>query len=121
MPQFLRAKPRRISSILPHRRPFAASALQRGIRQSPDSDAVRFPGAVESKFTHELAFHRPQDVPAMPTYRYINAEGVVVDTKSKLGIDKDKALKMYKDMVTTSVMDLIMWDLVARSYYCRIG
>lgn len=46
----------------------------------------------------------------MPTYRFINAEGVVVDKKSKLDIGKEKALKMYKDMVTASVMDLIMYD-----------
>jgi 2-oxoisovalerate dehydrogenase E1 component alpha subunit len=53
----------------------------------------------------------------MPTYRYINAEGVVVDTKSQLDIGKEKALKMYKDMVTTSVMDLIMCDQPAAQSY----
>jgi 2-oxoisovalerate dehydrogenase E1 component alpha subunit len=93
----------------PHFRAFTASALRSGgIRQPPDSNTVRFPGALESTFTHELSFHRPHEVAAMPTYRYINAEGVVVDTKSRLDIGKEKALKMYKDMVTTSVMDLIM-------------
>lgn len=90
------------------RRAFTASALARGIRQPPDSDTVRFPGAVESRFTNELAFHRPQDVPTMPTYRCINAEGVIVDSKVRLDIDREKARKMYMDMITTSVMDLIM-------------
>jgi len=33
-----------------------------------------------------------------------------VDKSTKLDIGKDKAIKMYKDMVTTSVMDLIMYD-----------
>ncbi|KAI5817831.1 thiamine diphosphate-binding protein [Pyronema omphalodes] len=80
------------------------------IRQPPSSDSVSFPGAVKSKFTHKLEFHRPQDMPAMNTYRYINAEGVVVDTDRKLDIGKDMARKMYKDMVRTSIMDLIMYD-----------
>lgn len=44
----------------------------------------------------------------MNTYRYINAEGVVVDTERKLDIDKNMARKMYQDMVRTSIMDLIM-------------
>jgi 2-oxoisovalerate dehydrogenase E1 component alpha subunit len=114
----LRLRPRRIASFTsPHCRAFTASALRNGIRQPPDSNTVRFPGAVESQFTHELAFHRPHDVAAMPTYRYINAEGVVVDTKSQLDIGKEKALKMYKDMVTTSVMDLIMCDQPAAQSY----
>jgi len=90
------------------RRTFAVSALARGIRQPPDSDTLRFPGAIESRFTNELIFHRPQDLLAIPTYRYINAEGVVVDNKVQLDIDQDKARKMYMDMITTSVMDLIM-------------
>lgn len=48
----------------------------------------------------------------MPTYRYINSDGVVIDTSRELNIDETKARKMYKDMVTTSVMDMIMLVLV---------
>jgi 2-oxoisovalerate dehydrogenase E1 component alpha subunit len=94
------------------RRSFTISSAHRGIRQIPASDIVNFPGAVRSRFTTELNFHRPQDDPAMPTYRYINSDGVVVDTSRELNIDETKARKMYKDMVTTSVMDMIMWVLV---------
>jgi 2-oxoisovalerate dehydrogenase E1 component alpha subunit len=93
---------------LPPHRCFTVSSITRGIRQPPDSDTVNFPGAVQSKFTSDLQFQRPQDVPSIPTYRFINADGIVVDKSTKLDIGKDKAIKMYKDMVTTSVMDLIM-------------
>lgn len=101
--------PLRIAAPPGWQRPFsAAAAAAQGIRQPPDADAVNFPGAVQSKFTSSLTFHRPQDTPAMPTYRYLNAEGVVVDTARTLDIGRDKARKMYRDMVVTSVMDLIM-------------
>ncbi|KAF8246527.1 hypothetical protein K440DRAFT_553187 [Wilcoxina mikolae CBS 423.85] len=92
------------------RRSFTVTSAHRGIRQIPDSDIVNFPGAVRSRFTTELNFHRPQDDPAMPTYRYINSDGVIVDTSRELDIDEAKARKMYKDMVTTSVMDMIMYE-----------
>ena len=96
----------------PLRRPFSVSASPRGasIRQPPGSDTVNFPGAVKSKFTSDLTFHRPQDVTAMPTYRYMDADGVIVDKERVIDIDRDKARKMYKDMVSTSVMDLIMYE-----------
>lgn len=91
-------------------RSFTLSSPLGGIRQPPDSDVVNFPGAVKSKFTAELKFHRPHETPAMPTYRYMNADGVVVDRSRTLDIGRDMARKMYTDMVATSVMDLIMYD-----------
>lgn len=92
------------------RRPFAISSTAHGMRQPPNSDTVNFPGAVQSKFTSDLKFHKPQDATAMPTYRYIDADGVVVDKSRTIEIGQEKALKIYKDMVTTSVMDLIMYE-----------
>ena len=47
----------------------------------------------------------------MPTYRYIDQEGVVVDTsRGEPDLPADQTLKLYKDMVTVSIMDLIMFD-----------
>ena len=47
----------------------------------------------------------------MPTYRIIDHEGVIVDkSRSPPAITDDEVLKMYKDMVTVSIMDLIMFD-----------
>lgn len=107
-----RLPPPRIAALPRWQRPFSAAAAAQGIRQPPDADTVNFPGAVQSKFTSSLTFHRPQDTPAMPTYRYLNADGVVVDTARTLDIGRDKARKMYRDMVVTSVMDLIMCVLL---------
>lgn len=82
-----------------------------GIRQPPNSDTVNFPGAVRSEFTTSLKFHLPDAEPAMPTYRVLNADGVVVDeTQTPVEMGKEKAHKMYKAMVTTSIMDGLMYD-----------
>ena len=62
---------------------------------------MHFPGAVNSKFTTRLAFEEPSAKPAMPTYRIIDQDGVVVDKgASKLDISDDEAVSLYKDMLT---------------------
>ena len=77
----------------------------------PYSRSVNFPGAVNSLFTTTLEFQRATDKDAMPTYRYIDQEGVVVDTtRGPPAIADADVLKMYADMVTVSIMDLIMFD-----------
>lgn len=63
--------------------------------------SVLFPGAVNSKFTNELKFQRPQDLPAIPTYRLIDIHGGVVDKSREPDVSQELALKMYKDMVTS--------------------
>ncbi|KAG0639462.1 thiamine diphosphate-binding protein [Tuber brumale] len=92
---------------------FASSIIARQnapMKQPPHSDSVLFPGAVNSKFTNELKFQRPQDLPAIPTYRLIDNHGQVVDISREPDISQELALKMYKDMVTTSIMDLLMYE-----------
>ncbi len=46
----------------------------------------------------------------MPTYRYINQEGEVVDHARETDLTDEEILKIYRDMVTVSIMDLIMFD-----------
>jgi 2-oxoisovalerate dehydrogenase E1 component alpha subunit len=47
----------------------------------------------------------------MPTYRVLDQDGVVVDKQAKSpDISDEEVIKMYKDMVTVSVMDVIMFD-----------
>ena len=63
--------------------------------------SVHFPGAVNSKFTTSLAFEEPSAKPAIPTFRIIDQDGVVIDKgTSKLDISEDEAVKLYKDMLT---------------------
>ncbi|PWW80791.1 hypothetical protein C7212DRAFT_361303 [Tuber magnatum] len=92
---------------------FASSVITRQnapVKQPPHSDSVLFPGAVNSKFTNELKFQRPQDLPAIPTYRLIDTHGEVTDKSREPDVSQELALKMYKDMVTSSIMDLLMYE-----------
>ncbi|RPB24423.1 hypothetical protein L211DRAFT_784783 [Terfezia boudieri ATCC MYA-4762] len=80
------------------------------VRQPPHSDSIHFPGAVKSKFTSALQFQSPGGAPAIPTYRLMDTDGVVIDKSNVPKVGKEMALKMYRDMVTVSIMDLIMYD-----------
>ena len=47
----------------------------------------------------------------MPTYRYIDQDGVVVDQdRPEPDLTDEQVLKIYRDMVTVSIMDIIMFD-----------
>lgn len=47
----------------------------------------------------------------MPTYRVLDQEGKVVDQEANsLDLSDEVVLKLYKDMVSVSIMDLIMFD-----------
>lgn len=64
---------------------------------------VRFPGAIDSKFTTNLDFTRPSNKKAMPTYRILDQDGVVVDkSREPSDISNDHLIKMYKDMLSVS-------------------
>ncbi|KAL2818769.1 thiamine diphosphate-binding protein [Aspergillus cavernicola] len=81
------------------------------ISQRPGSDRVRFPGAVNSKFTTEMSFINPQDMPSIPTYRVLDSDGVLVDKDRKpLGVSNEEILVWYKNMLTVSIMDIIMFE-----------
>lgn len=81
--------------------------------QSPidgaDGPRLYFPGAVNSKFTSEISFTRPADIPAMDTFRIMDQDGTPVDeSRPDLGLSNEQILKMYKDMMTVNIMDPIM-------------
>ena len=89
---------------LPWRR--AAGSLS----QRPDAKAVSFPGAVKSEFTNKLKFELPAEFPAMPTYRILDQHGNVVDPSFEPDLSEDQVVKLYRDMMTVSVMDIVMND-----------
>ena len=73
--------------------------------------SVLFPGAVNSKFTTTLKFAAPSEDGAMPTYRILDQDGVIVDkARDPPAVSDEELLKMYHDMLTVSIMDLIMFD-----------
>ncbi|KAI7652517.1 thiamine diphosphate-binding protein [Hortaea werneckii] len=84
---------------------------RQSVSQRPGSDRVHFPGAVNSSFTSALSFTRPNEKDAMPTFRILDQDGVIVDqSHNHPETSKEELLKMYKDMVTVSIMDIIMFD-----------
>lgn len=93
------------ASIVPSSYRLAGSLSQR-----PDSKYVQFPGAVKSAFTSTLQFEQPSSHDAMPTYRAVDQNGDVVDSSFKPDLTDDEVVKLYKDMLLVSIMDLIMFD-----------
>jgi 2-oxoisovalerate dehydrogenase E1 component alpha subunit len=71
--------------------------------------SVRFPGAVDSKFTNELSFEYPSSYAAISTYRAMSPEGDIIDTAFVPPSD-EITLELYRNMVAVSIMDVIMFD-----------
>ncbi|OQE15660.1 hypothetical protein PENSTE_c027G06206 [Penicillium steckii] len=81
------------------------------ISQRPGSDRVHFPGAVDSKFTTDMGFLKASDLPAIPTYRVMDADGELVDkSRGEPNVSDDQVLTWYKNMLTVSVMDVVMFE-----------
>ncbi|KFY72059.1 hypothetical protein V499_07783 [Pseudogymnoascus sp. VKM F-103] len=73
-------------------------------------DRLRFPGALEAKFTTDLNFHNPKDNDVISCYRVMDSEGVIVDKTYKRDFSDEEAVKLYTDMLGVSIMDLICLD-----------
>ncbi|KAI0849826.1 thiamine diphosphate-binding protein [Daldinia vernicosa] len=84
--------------------------LASGISQRQGASHVSFPGAVKSAFTSDLKFVVPSDYPALATYRAVDQDGNIVDNSFKPDLSDDEVIKLYKDMLTVSIMDPIMFD-----------
>ena len=71
--------------------------------------SLHFPGAVNSKFTTDLEFARPSEKAAMPTYRILDQNGVIVDrSRDPPALPHDGLLKMYNDMLS-GLVSLFYW------------
>ena len=63
-------------------------------------DSVQFPGAVNSKFTSDMSFATPSSHAAIPTFRVMDADGVVVDkSRNTLPASDEEVMQWYKNMV----------------------
>jgi 2-oxoisovalerate dehydrogenase E1 component alpha subunit len=66
-----------------------------------DGPSVHFPGAVNSKFVSNLTFERPSTHTAIPTYRVMDQDGIIVDKNRKPpDVSDEEALTWYKNMLT---------------------
>ena len=99
------------SASRPHLRVAAVSArAASSVSQRPNSEFVSFPGALKSAFTSSLQFDNVEAHTPLPTYRVVDQHGVVVDNSFEPDISEEEIVKLYKDMLFISVMDLIMFD-----------
>lgn len=71
---------------------------------------MSFPGALKSAFTTKLSYEHPESYNALPTYRVVDQNGTVVDQSFQPDISDEAVVKLYKDMLFISIMDLIMFD-----------
>ena len=63
--------------------------------------SVHFPGAVNSKFTTQMSFQQPSTHPAIPTYRVMDSDGVIVDKERETpDVPDEEILTWYKNMLT---------------------
>ena len=46
----------------------------------------------------------------MPTYRILDQEGVILQKGKDVNVSQEEAIRWYKDMLTVSIMDIIMFD-----------
>ena len=68
--------------------------------------SVHFPGAVNSKFTTALAFQNPTNNEAIPTYRIMDSDGVIVDEeRAPRDVGDEEAVRLYKDMLLSEYGD----------------
>ena len=85
--------------------------------------SVNFPGAVNSKFTTNLSFERPSMYPAIPTYRIMDSDGIVVDkARAPEDVSPEEAIKMYTNMLTgESLSELVSGSslIIASEYHGR--
>jgi 2-oxoisovalerate dehydrogenase E1 component alpha subunit len=92
------------------RRRYSSTVSQPPVSQPPHAEYLSFPGATKSAFSHALKFEQPSTHPALPTYRVVDQNGVVVDPNFKPDLSNEEVIKLYRDMLTTSIMDIIMFD-----------
>lgn len=92
------------SSIIAHD-PSSLSQSREGIKTKLD-----FPGSLHANFTNAINFVDPSLIKPLEIYRVVGVDGKQLDTSYEIDVDKTLALKMYKDMVTISILDTIMFD-----------
>lgn len=56
---------------------------------------------MNSKFTTDMAFMKPSDMPYIPTYRVMDSDGALVGTDKKRPVDvsNEEILTWYKNML----------------------
>ncbi|KAK9696829.1 hypothetical protein K7432_012266, partial [Basidiobolus ranarum] len=97
-----RQSPAVFGSIL-FRQNSSRTAISQALRKK-----VPFPGASDSYFTEEMNFIGKGE--AIPTYHVMDVDGNILNPSQDPKVSKEFAVKIYQDMVTLNVMDLILYE-----------
>ncbi|CAB4489427.1 hypothetical protein RhiirA5_345994 [Rhizophagus irregularis] len=76
--------------------------------KNKSKEKVSFPGATGSYFTNEIRFI--QSIDPIPTYRVMDRQGKITDPSQDPQVSENFAVKIYKDMITLNILDLILYD-----------
>jgi 2-oxoisovalerate dehydrogenase E1 component alpha subunit len=58
-----------------------------------------------------MQFQNPTETDAMPTYRIMDSDGNIIDnTRDPQSATDEEVVRWYKNMLTVSIMDIIMYD-----------
>ncbi|KAI9230519.1 MAG: 2-oxoisovalerate dehydrogenase alpha subunit [Piptocephalis tieghemiana] len=75
-------------------------------------EKVMFPGARDSYFTSQFSFTAGEGK-GLQTFRAMDAKGALCQggpSEADLGIDKDLARKLYREMIQLNTLDVIMYE-----------
>ncbi|KAJ1658824.1 hypothetical protein IWQ61_002001 [Dispira simplex] len=69
---------------------------------------ANFPGATESYFTSDLVV--TANIESIATYQVMDSEGAVMEPAHEPRVDKDLAVRIYREMITLNVMDKVLYE-----------
>lgn len=90
-----------------------------------DLCSVQFPGAVNSKFTTDMTFITPADLPHIPTYRVMDSDGEMLDKSQQRPVDvsDEEIITWYKNMMSgmffCQTWQIYIWTqlMICSQYY----
>ncbi|KAF9150083.1 hypothetical protein BG015_008105 [Linnemannia schmuckeri] len=87
---------------------FSTSALSMDAHKKKERVKVHFPGALDSHFSQVLEIREKME--PIDTFRVMDTDGKVLDKSLEPEVTEEFATKIYKDMLTLNVMDLILYE-----------
>ncbi|KAF9168136.1 hypothetical protein DFQ26_001313 [Actinomortierella ambigua] len=87
---------------------FSTSMASMDAHKKKERVRVHFPGAVDSHFSQVLEIREKME--PIDTFRVMDTDGTVLDPSLEPKVTEEFATKIYKDMLTLSIMDLILYE-----------
>jgi len=75
-----------------------------------DEYSRKYLGGRKTRFTEDLKIVDSNAFETFPIYRVTNSEGEFIDESQDPQLSKETAIKMYRDMISLSIMDKVLYD-----------